>query len=106
MAHISFDPYQVLGVTSTASPTQITRAYRSRLRTLHPDTRAVPASPDSDDSLQQVIAAYDILRDAARRAEYDRRAADYAERRRARAESRIHNRRGGPIRIPVTYRAR
>ena len=66
------DPYLVLGVSPTATQAEITHAYRTRLRAHHPDTRHPPASQTADDDLRQVLAAYDLLRDPARRADYDR----------------------------------
>jgi curved DNA-binding protein CbpA len=68
------DPYLVLGVSPTATQADITHAYRARLREHHPDTRRAP-SPAADEHLRQLLAAYALLRDPARRADYDRRAA-------------------------------
>jgi DnaJ-class molecular chaperone len=68
------DFYAVLGLLSDASQDQISRAYRALLRQHHPDTRAAgDRSQDaaSDATLQQVITAYTILHDPARRANYD-----------------------------------
>ena len=67
-----FDPYLVLGVPPTATQAQITHAYRARLRTEHPDSRRWPSSPIADERLRQVLAAYALIRDYARRANYDR----------------------------------
>ena len=68
------DLYAVLGVLPTATQTEISHAYRALLRKHHPDTRAgvIGTEADPDDALRQVIAAYAVLRDATRRAEYDR----------------------------------
>lgn len=68
----SQDPYEVLGVAPTATRAEITHAYRMGLRARHPDTRRPPASRTDDDDLQRLLAAYALLRDPARRAEYDR----------------------------------
>ena len=54
------DPYAVLGVTPTATPAEITHAFRAKLRTLHPDTCSAAVS---DGELRQVLAAYGLLRD-------------------------------------------
>ena len=71
------DLYAILGVDPAATAEQITHAYRALLRQHHPDTR--PGTPDTHDDapaedarLQQVIHAYAILHDPARRASYDR----------------------------------
>ncbi|GAB2642654.1 J domain-containing protein [Kribbella swartbergensis] len=74
----AFDPYVILGVTADASSDDLLRAFRELVRQHHPDTRRPdtrrPAEPDSDADvrLRQILAAYDILRDPARRAAYDR----------------------------------
>ena len=65
------DPYRVLGVSPSATQAQIVHAYRARLRAHHPDTRNAPPSPGTDEQLQQVLAAYALLRDPARRAAHD-----------------------------------
>jgi curved DNA-binding protein CbpA len=72
MARQNPNPYLVLGVSPTATQAEITHAYRTRLRAHHPDTRHTPPSQTADDDLRQVLAAYDLLRDPARRADYDR----------------------------------
>lgn len=69
------DLYAVLGLTPQATQDQIGHAYRALLRRHHPDTR--PRGDESQDALsdaalQQVLAAYAVLGDPARRAGYDR----------------------------------
>lgn len=82
------DPYSVLGVSPTATQAEITRAYRNQLRTHHPDTRAMQSTSGADERLRQILAAYALLRDPRRRADYDRNA------RQAEPDP-------GPVRIPV-----
>jgi curved DNA-binding protein CbpA len=72
------DPYLILGVSPAATQAEITHAYRSRLRAHHPDTRRSLSSQTADDRLRQVLAAYALLRDPARRADYDRTTAGAA----------------------------
>jgi curved DNA-binding protein CbpA len=73
MDDTALDPYAVLGVSATASQDQITRAYRRKLRALHPDTRdaSVPADPGADEQLRRIMAAYALLRDRVWRAAFD-----------------------------------
>jgi curved DNA-binding protein CbpA len=69
------DHYAALGVQPDATDEQITHAYRALLRRHHPDTRASDAHDHAraaDARLQQVIRAYAVLHDPARRAGYDR----------------------------------
>lgn len=73
------DLYEILGVSRKASPAEIAHAYRLLLRRHHPDTReSTGRSPStaSDEALQQVLAAYAVLGDAERRADYDKRTLD------------------------------
>ena len=72
------DPYALLGVPPTASAQEIARAYRRLLRNHHPDTGTGPhgAGPGDRLALDEVRAAYALLRDPAARAEYDRARAD------------------------------
>src|SRR5487761_1665904 len=60
------DYYKVLGVTSSATDKEITRAYRKLAKSHHPDT-----NPGSEERFKEISAAYDVLGDAARRKEYD-----------------------------------
>jgi molecular chaperone DnaJ len=60
------DYYEVLGVASTATDKEITRAYRKLAKQYHPD-----ANPGAEDRFKEISAAYDVLGDADRRKEYD-----------------------------------
>ena len=100
------DPYLVLGVSPTATPAEITHAYRDRLRAHHPDTRHPPASKTADDDLRQVVAAYALLRDPARRADYDRATAHTATPppHRPHGPTPVDRPPIGPVEIPINYR--
>ena len=63
------DYYKVLGVPETASQKEITKAYRKLARELHPD--ANPDNPSAEERFKDVSAAYDVVGDEERRAEYD-----------------------------------
>jgi molecular chaperone DnaJ len=60
------DYYKVLGVVSTASDKEITRAYRKLAKQYHPD-----ANPGAEDRFKEISAAYDVLGDPDKRKEYD-----------------------------------
>ena len=63
------DLYAVLGVANDADSKTIGRAYRKLARQLHPDTH--PDDPDAAERFKEVTAAYDVVGDATKRAEYD-----------------------------------
>jgi curved DNA-binding protein CbpA len=73
------DPYEILHLGRAATARDIGRAYRALVRTRHPDTRpagAVHADPEARtqerQELQEIMDAYAVLGDPARRAAYDR----------------------------------
>ncbi|MGH9125488.1 MAG: DnaJ C-terminal domain-containing protein [Acidimicrobiales bacterium] len=63
------DLYAVLGVAQDADAKAIKRAYRKLARDLHPDTH--PDDAGSAEKFKAVTAAYDVIGDEAKRAEYD-----------------------------------
>ena len=63
------DLYAVLGVAEDADSKTISRAYRKLARELHPDTH--PDDPAATERFKSVTAAYDVLGDETKRAEYD-----------------------------------
>ena len=60
------DYYAVLGVSSTASPKEITKAYRKLARSHHPDAKG-----GNEERFKEVSAAYDVLGDDTKREDYD-----------------------------------
>jgi DnaJ-class molecular chaperone len=70
------DFYQVLRVEPTASQQEISRAYRALMRTHHPDLDVDGGATDGGElsraELLQIMQAFSVLRDPARRTAYDR----------------------------------
>jgi len=63
------DFYKALGVAESATDKEITKAYRSLARDLHPDKN--PGNDVAEEKFKEVSAAYDVLGDEDKRAEYD-----------------------------------
>ena len=62
--------YDALGVTRDATARQIKDAYRRTVKIVHPDLN--PGDPVSIERMKEVVRAYEVLGNAARRDEYDR----------------------------------
>jgi curved DNA-binding protein CbpA len=62
--------YEILRVPENATPEAIKAAFRARAKQTHSDTKAGSAA--SAAAFSQVNDAYEVLRDAVRRATYDR----------------------------------
>ncbi|ANI29346.1 DNA-binding protein [Yersinia entomophaga] len=62
------DYYVIMGVEPTASQKEIKTAYRRLARKYHPD---VSTEPDAESQFKEIAEAYEVLKDAERRAEYD-----------------------------------
>jgi len=63
------DYYAVLGVPSSATDKELSRAYKKLAKEHHPDANA--GSPAAEERFKEVSAAYDVLGDAEKRKEYD-----------------------------------
>jgi DnaJ-class molecular chaperone len=63
------DPYEILGVSKTASEAEIKKAFRTLAKKHHPDKHAGDA--DAQKRFQEISGAYDILGDKEKRAQYD-----------------------------------
>ena len=62
------DYYSVLGVSRDASEAEVKKAYRKLAREFHPDV----AGPEGEARFKEVGAAYEVLGNAEKRAQYDR----------------------------------
>ncbi len=64
------DYYDVLGVSKGASADEIKKAYRTKAKELHPDRNK--DSPESEALFKEANEAYEVLKDADKKAAYDR----------------------------------
>ncbi len=66
----SKDPYELLGVSRTATQEEIKKAYRRLAKQHHPDRN--PNDKSAAQRFKEVHAAYEVLGDPQRRTQYDR----------------------------------
>ncbi len=63
------DLYDVLGVSTNASPEEIKKAYRRLAKQYHPD--ANQGNPQAEQKFKEVSGAHEVLSDPKKRAQYD-----------------------------------
>jgi len=68
------DYYEILGVTRGADADEVKRAYRKLARKYHPD---VSKEKNAEEKFKEVQEAYEVLKDAEKRAAYDQLGRDY-----------------------------
>lgn len=75
------NPYQVLGLTTVASDSDIRAAFRKLAKKYHPDRN--PGDQSAEDKFKEISAAFEILGDKDKRAKFDRGEIDADGRERA-----------------------
>ena len=69
MATQARNPYEILGVSKTATADEIKKAYRKLAREYHPDRN--PGDASAEERFKEVQGAYDLLSDTEKRKQYD-----------------------------------
>lgn len=64
------DYYEVLGVPKDANSATIKKAYYELAKKYHPDSSS--STPESSKKFAEISAAYEVLRDEKKRAQYDK----------------------------------
>ena len=70
MSKNKLDPYEVLGVTRSASKEEIKQAYRKKAKLYHPDVN--PNNKEAESKFKEISVAYEILSDDKKKDNFDR----------------------------------
>src|SRR5436309_2430622 len=70
------DYYKALGVSKSATPDEIKKAYRKLARQYHPDRN--PGDKRAEERFKEISEAHDVLSDSEKRKQYDRGTGPFA----------------------------
>src|SRR5690554_7116336 len=63
------DFYEILGVTKSATPEEVKKAYRKKAIEFHPDKN--PGDKEAEENFKLAAEAYEVLSDPQKKARYD-----------------------------------
>ncbi|MGE0595447.1 MAG: DnaJ C-terminal domain-containing protein [Hyphomonadaceae bacterium] len=89
---MSWDPYNALGLSRSATADDIRRAYRRLAKELHPDVR--PGDKQAEEKFKRATAAFNLLSDPVTKSRFDRGEIDADGNERMAFGSRPHARQG------------
>jgi molecular chaperone DnaJ len=65
------DYYEILGISKTASPDEVKKAYRNMALKFHPDRVTPDKKKEAEERFKEISEAYEVLMDSQKRSTYD-----------------------------------
>jgi len=89
------DLYQLLGVSQSASPRELTKAYKKKALKVHPDKVPEPEKAEAEEKFKKIVEAYTVLKNPEERERYNKTLAIEANTQGGTVEGSGGNRSGG-----------